>query len=116
MTLDSGPGGRPAAAKYEVSEKICHQLETYSSAATTSPASRPAASRYTSSAATLTTASSRYTAGSRRLARRIQNWRSDTVPVPSRSSTISDVIRKPETTKNTSTPRNPPGSHVKSAW
>ena len=33
-----------------------------------------------------------------------------------RSSSSSDVMRKPETTKKTSTPRKPPGIHDTSAW
>ena len=77
---------------------------------------RPAASRYTSIEATDTTARSRYSAGSRRRARRIQNWRSEMAPEWWRSSISSAVIRNPLTTKNTSTPRNPPGIQLTPAW
>ena len=77
---------------------------------------RPAASRYTSRDATDTTASSRYNAGSRRRARRSQNCRSEIDPLWWRSSISSAVMRKPLTTKKTSTPRNPPGIQLTSAW
>ena len=55
-------------------------------------------------------------AGNKRLARRSQNWPSATRPVFSRSEINSSVMRYPLITKNTSTPRNPPGSQSWSAW
>ena len=50
-------------------------------------------------------------AGSKRRARLIQNCFRLTLPDTCCSSIISDVMRKPLTTKNTSTPMNPPGIH-----
>ena len=49
-------------------------------------------------------------------ARRIQNVESCTPPVVSFSSSNSDVIRYPETTKKTSTPKNPPYIQPNPAW
>jgi hypothetical protein len=60
--------------------------------------------------------STRPEAGSRRRARRAQKFDSDTVPVVRSSRSNSDVMRKPDRTKNTSTPMNPPAAHANSAW
>ena len=58
----------------------------------------------------------RHEAGIRRRARRAQKFGSDTVPVRETSPSSSEVIRKPETTKNTSTPMKPPPNGPMSAW
>ena len=50
-------------------------------------------------------------AGSRRRQRRTQNCRRFTPPARSRSSISKEVIRNPETTKKTSTPKKPPCIH-----
>jgi hypothetical protein len=50
------------------------------------------------------TATSRNSAGSRRRARPAQNRRSQIVPEPAHSLTSREVMRKPERTKNESTP------------
>ncbi len=63
-----------------------------------------------------TTTSITASAGSRRRARRSQNWPRATRPSRSRSSISSDVMRKPDTTKNTSTPIHPPGIQPNPAW
>ena len=55
-------------------------------------------------------------AGSKRRARRNQNAARSTAPDLPRSSSSSDVIRNPETTKNTSTPIHPPRIHENPAW
>ena len=55
-------------------------------------------------------------AGRSRLARRIQNPPNAMRPLRSCSSSSSDVIRNPDTTKNTSTPKNPPCIHENPAW
>ena len=51
-----------------------------------------------------------------RRARRAQKPESDSVPVRSISRSSSEVIRKPEITKNTSTPTKPPGSADGHRW
>ena len=51
-----------------------------------------------------------------RRARRAQNAASETRPVAATSRSRCDVIRKPEMTKNTSTPTNPPGSADGQKW
>ena len=55
-------------------------------------------------------------AGSSRRARRAQKLGSEMVPVVASSRSSSDVIRKPDSTKNTSTPMNPPGTMPNLAW
>ncbi len=104
------------ATKYDWSCRICHQLLTYNSAARTSPGKVASASRAKSSAQTDTANSRTYSAGSRRRARRVQNFRSEMPPVLRRSSTSRDVMRYPLTAKKTSTPRKPPGSQAAPAW
>ena len=49
--------------------------------------------------------------GSSRRARRVQNPAKLMPPRRAHSPMSSDVIRKPERTKNASTPRNPPRIH-----
>jgi hypothetical protein len=93
------------------------QLATYSRAASASPRSgpmSPGASR--KSPATTTATSTTSSAGSSRRARRAQNARSRIRPVPARSASSSDVIRKPDSTKNASTPRNPLGRNASPPW
>jgi hypothetical protein len=55
-------------------------------------------------------------AGRIRRIRRDQNRASRTLPDRSESSTSCWVIRKPEITKKTSTPTNPPGSALGHRW
>ncbi len=55
-------------------------------------------------------------AGRSRRARRAQKSRSDTVADCSISRVTSRAIRKPETTKNTSTPRKPAGRTDGAKW
>jgi hypothetical protein len=55
-------------------------------------------------------------AGRIRRARRAQNPVSDTRPLRSISRSSSDVIRKPEMTKKTSTPMKPPGTADGHRW
>ena len=62
------------------------------------------------------TATRQNSAGSSRLARRAQNAPSAIVADRCHSATSSDVIRNPDRTKNTSTPRNPPGAHDTPPW
>ena len=59
---------------------------------------------------TATTTRSSTTAGSRRRNRRAQNANKSIRSVDSTSVSSSDVIRKPESAKNRSTPKNPPGN------
>ena len=63
-----------------------------------------------------TASSSTNNAGSRRRARRTQNWVSEVPPLFSRSSINKVVIKKPDTTKNTSTPKNPPRIQWNPPW
>ena len=80
------------------------------------PTAGRAASASTAPATTVTTRTSTE-AGSRRRARRAQKLGSETVPVAASSRSSSRVIRKPDTTKNTSTPTNPPLERGRSgAW
>ena len=55
-------------------------------------------------------------AGRMRRARRAQKPRSETDPVRSASRSSSEVIRKPEMAKKTSTPTKPPGSTAGHRW
>jgi len=55
-------------------------------------------------------------AGSRRRARRAQNPGRLMRPFRPHSVSSSDVMRKPDSTKNASTPRNPPGAHPAPKW
>ncbi len=55
-------------------------------------------------------------AGSSRRARRTQNRGSRIQLVPATSRSSSVVMRNPLTTKNTSTPRNPPGTQAGARW
>ena len=55
-------------------------------------------------------------AGSKRRARLTQNWPRFTRWFFSRSSSNSEVIRNPDTTKNTSTPKKPPRIQPNPAW
>ena len=63
-----------------------------------------------------TTNSNAYSAGRRRRARRVQNWRRPIAAVSAVFFEQQPVMRKPETTKKTSTPRKPPGSQLTSPW
>lgn len=65
---------------------------------------------------TATPTSVSHSAGSSRRNRRRQNARRLIDPLRSCSPTSSSVIRYPLMTKNTSTPRNPPGNQVWLAW
>jgi hypothetical protein len=56
------------------------------------------------------------TAGSRRRARRAQKRGRENDPVVATSPTSKRAIRNPETTKNTSTPRKPPGKLDGAKW
>ncbi len=66
-------------------------------------------------ARTVTTTTT-HEAGSRRRARRAQNRGNEIVPVVVASRSNSLVIRKPDSTKNTSTPTNPPENREILAW
>jgi hypothetical protein len=70
----------------------------------------------TASVSAATTASITNSAGSSRRARRHQNSPRRIRPVRSRSPISNDVMRKPEMTKNTSTPIHPPRIHPNPAW
>ena len=62
------------------------------------------------------TTSTRHDAGSSRRARRAQNPGSDSVPVDASSLSSRRVIRKPDRTKNTSTPTKPPWKAPRRRW
>ena len=66
--------------------------------------------------ASIVTISTSAEAGMMRRARRPQNRRRLTVPVDAISRSISWVIRKPERTKNRSTPTNPPETCGTPEW
>ena len=108
--------GSELAAKYGVSTaKICHQLEKYPIAGPTSRRKSLAESCAKNETATNVMSNMVSNAGISRRKRRIQNCLRSTFPLLRCSSIISDVIKKPLTTKNTSTPINPPGIHAMSA-
>ncbi len=108
--------GGPPIAKYDCLTAIRYQFVTYAVAASTAPR-RPATSvGCHTSQTTDTVASIVNSAGSSRRARRIQNALRSVVPVRTRSPISSDVIRYPLMTKNTSTPRKPPGIHDTGQW
>jgi hypothetical protein len=70
----------------------------------------------TTSVMTPTAASTTAVAGRSRRTRRAQNRLSRSRPVRPISRSISPVMRKPEMTKNTSTPTNPPDMNGRPAW
>ena len=82
----------------------------------TSPRSRATSSGSTSTVYATVAMITANRAGSRRRARRIQKRGRSIEPLRCHSSMSSVVIRKPLMTKNTSTPRNPPGIHETSPW
>jgi hypothetical protein len=69
-----------------------------------------------SAAHSATATSTANSAGSSRLARRSQKPPNPIRPLRSCSSSSSDVMRKPDTTKNTSTPKKPPCIHENPPW
>ena len=89
---------------------------TYAIAASTAPR-RPATSVGCQTNQTTDTVTSIVnSAGSSRRARRSQKALRSVPPVRTRSPSSSEVIRYPLMTKNTSTPRKPPGIHDTGQW
>ncbi len=77
------------------------------------PWDRPSISQRLESRVTTSTSPD---AGSRRRARRAQKLESETVPVLANSRSRREVIRNPDSTKNTSTPMKPPETTPNLAW
>src|SRR5580692_2826422 len=111
-----GAVNRPSAAKYDTWCRIWYQLLVYVTAASSASRSEAPWPGSITVAAAVTTMSIRASAGNRRRARRDQ--KSFRLSRPTRSYWVASrsVIRNPLSTKNTSTPRNPPDSSDAPSW
>ena len=110
-SIEGSPG-----AKYGTSPAIWPQLAAYSTDHGRSRRICDACSADPNSATQVATATSTApNAGNKRRARRTQNDRKLTESANPCSSMSNIVMRNPDTTKNTSTPRKPPDIHEKPA-